>query len=89
MIINLLISFLLGILNALTIVFPVVEHLPTIGGYDIDAALSSGIGSFNSFANAVWVIKDVFLGFMFLIIYYGVKMILKLFLGHRAPGAHY
>lgn len=65
-----------------------VSSLPTIGGYDLDSALSNGMGYFNTYANAVWPIRDVMIAFTVLLGYYLIKALLKFFLGHRAPGSH-
>lgn len=83
--------FIQVIITLLEIVFswmPDVTTLPTIGGYDIDAALVTGVGSFKEYITVVWPIAVVFEGLMFLLGYYFLKMILKFFFGQRAPGAH-
>jgi len=68
---------------------PVVTSLPVIGGYDIDSALVSGVGSFYSFINVVWPIKDLFYGFIVLIGFYTLKnVVLRLFLGSRVAGGN-
>lgn len=83
--------FLLFITSLLTAAFswlPKVETLPTILGVDIDGQLSTGMGSFLTFAQAIWPIYDVYLGAMVLLSYYAVKMVLKFLLGARAPTLH-
>ena len=88
MIVQLIIAVFTSILAAIFAWLPSVTTLPTIGGYNIDTALAQGIGMFYTYAGVVWPVWDVFLGFLFLIGYYTLKMVLKFFLGHRAPGSH-
>lgn len=64
---------------------PKVETLPLILGVDIDAQLVSGMGMFYTYAQAVWPIYIVFQGALILLAYYAIKMVLRFFLGHRAP----
>ncbi len=86
MISNLLINFVLMILGAVFSWLPIVTRLPTIVGFDIDSALVTGVGQLNVFLTTFWPIKYMFLGFLFILGYYAVKMIVVFFLGHRAPG---
>lgn len=79
------ILFITTTLSAAFSWLPKITTLPTILGVDIDGQLSSGMASFYGFANVFWPIKDVFLGALVLFAYYGIKMILRFFLGHRAP----
>jgi len=88
MIILAALAVLIAIVNAIFSFLPLVETLPQIGGFDIDASLMSGIGGFQTFITAIWPLYDVWLGFLFLMSYYAIKMLLKFFLGHRAPGSH-
>lgn len=88
MIIQLLLQI---IITAFTILFswlPTVSTLPPIAGYDIDGALVTGVGEFKTISTVFWPLQDLYLGFLFLMGYYIIKIILKLFLGHRAPGKH-
>jgi hypothetical protein len=80
--------FILFFTSVLTAAFswlPKVDALPHILGVDIDAQLSSGVGMLYAFSSAVWPIADVFEGLLVLLGYYGIKMIMRFFLGHRAP----
>lgn len=79
------ILFITSILSAAFSWLPKVTTLPTILGVDIDSQLTSGMGMFYTFANAVWPIKDVFYGMLALLTYYAIKMVLTFFLGARAP----
>lgn len=87
-----IVLFLLQVLiSGIGIIFwplPTITTLPTIGGYDIDSALVSGMGELNAYAAAVWPLQDVFVAVLVLFSYYGLKMILKLVLGSHAPGSH-
>lgn len=86
MIVNIIFGIIALILGAVFSWLPVVTTLPTIGGFDIDAALVSGMGQFNTLANAIWPLKDMFAAFLVLMLYYGLKMLVIFVLGHRAPG---
>jgi len=67
---------------------PEVTTLPTVLDVDIDAALVTGIGILNAFAQTVWPLADLMAGFGLLLTYFAFKMFLKFLIGHRAPGAH-
>lgn len=84
-VIGVIVSFLASVFS----IFGGVEKLPTIGDFDIDTALVTGMGQFKHFMADVWVLQYVFQGLGVLIVYYGAKMILKVFLGSRAPGSYY
>lgn len=88
MIVNFFIVILVIVVNMIFSWLPLVTYLPTINGFDIDTALVTGMGQFYSFANAFWYIRDVFAGFLAIMVYYGIKMVLKIILGHRSPGQH-
>lgn len=86
MITNLLINLVVLILGAIFSWLPQVTTLPTINGYDIDGALVTGVGQLNVFMTTFWPIKYMFYGFLFLMGYYAIKIVVVFFLGHRAPG---
>jgi hypothetical protein len=86
MIINLLVNFIVLVFGALFSFFPVVLKLPTVFGFDIDTAMAAGMGSLNTFMTSFWPIKYMFMGFLAIMAYYGLKMIVTFLLGHRAPG---
>lgn len=88
MITSTIIGVFLAIVGSVFQWLPQVLTLPSIAGYDIDSALVSGAAAFYTFSTAVWPISYVMAGFLVLISYYSIKMILKFFLGHRAPGLH-
>jgi hypothetical protein len=77
--------FLLGIILSW---LPTITTIPPIVGYDIDGALVSGVGDFHAFVSYFWPLYDLWLGFLILMAYYMTKMVLRFFLGHRAPGKH-
>lgn len=89
MLVNLLLGVVIVMLNALFSWLPSVTSLPTIAGYNLDSAVSTGMGYFYTYSTAFWYVGDVFAGFLVLLTYYGVKMLLKLILGHRAPASHH
>ena len=80
-----LILFVTSLLTAVFSWLPQVETLPEILGLDIDAYLVLGMGYFYSFATAFWPLYDLFVGVTFYIGYLVLKMVLRFFLGHRAP----
>ena len=84
MIITLLINLIVIILGTIFSWLPVVTTLPNIAGYDIDSALVSGVGQLYNFMNTFWPIKIMFQGFLFLLLYYISKFILRFFIGHRS-----
>lgn len=80
---------LLWFTSLLTAVFsflPTVTALPTILGVDVDAQLTNTVGMIYGISSAFWVIGDLFKAFLFLMGYYVMMMVLRFFLGHRAPG---
>lgn len=85
MIINYLVSFLTSIIGIVFSWLPHVDTLPVFMGYDIDAALVSGMGTLYAFADAVWPIKYVLVGLLILMSYYSFKLVLTFIFGNRAP----
>lgn len=85
MIITLLINLVVLILGAFFSFFPKVDTLPTVAGLDLDATLVSGMAEINTVFTSLWYLQDIFYGFLALLLYYGIKLIARLFLGHRAP----
>lgn len=83
---NLLLSAVVMILSAIFAGFKTVTTLPTIFGFDIDASLVQGMGYANTFMTYFWPLRIMFNGFIFLMGYYSIKMILSFILGHRSPG---
>lgn len=86
MIVNLILNTVVLFVGAIFSWLPVVTTLPTIGGFDIDAALVSGMGIFNYYCTIVWPIHTIFLGFLVLMGYYTLKVGLRVFFGNRTPG---
>lgn len=88
MIIAFLFNLIVLIISAVFSILPQVTTLPTIAGFDIDAALVTGMGEVNAFFTAFWFAKYMFLGFLVLMSYYSLKLIIRFIVGHRAPGSH-
>lgn len=88
MIIAFLFNLIVLLIGAVFSLLPQVTALPTIGGYDIDGALVTGMGEVNAFFTAFWFLKYMFIGFLVLMSYYSLKMIIRFIIGHRAPGSH-
>ena len=82
----LLIGLFTLILGAIFSWLPQISTLPTIGGFDIDGALITGVGQLNTFMTTFWPIQYLLYGFMALMTYYGFMMLVRFFIGHRAPG---
>jgi amino acid transporter len=88
MITSIFIGIIVSLISTVFSMLPTVTTLPTIAGYDVDGALVTGMGEFTHFIQDVWPIYDVFLGFLVLMGYFGIKMLLKAVLGSRAPGSY-
>ena len=86
MIFTAILNLLVNIVNVIMALFPDASKLPTIAGYDIDTALQNASGQFHYFMTVVWPIGVLFQGFLVLMAYYLLKMIVRLFLGSRIPG---
>jgi hypothetical protein len=86
MIFSYLIKFVLSILFAFLDWLPDVKTFPTIGGFDIDGALVTGLGYVRTFTQTFWLFDYVLVAFLSLMGYYIVKMVVRLVLGSRAPG---
>ncbi len=85
MIINLLLNVVVLLLGAVFSMLPSVTTLPVILNYDIDGALVTGMGQLRTFLEAFWAIGLMFSGALIILTYFSVKMVIKLFLGSRAP----
>jgi hypothetical protein len=82
------IFFINIIVAILSIIFgwlPDVVTLPTINGFDIDSAFISGMGQLNTIMTSVWVLQYLFGGFLAIMGYHLIKMVLKFILGSRSP----
>lgn len=85
MITNIFINLVILILGAIFSFFPVVNTLPTIAGFNIDANMLLGMGYINTVFQTFWPLAYMFQAFLFLMGYYILKIIVVFFLGHRAP----
>ena len=86
MIINLFLNIVVLFFGALFSWLPIVDRLPLIFSFDIDTAMVTGIGQLNVFMQTFWPLKYMFLGFLTIMTYYLLKIGVRFFLGHRAPG---
>ncbi len=87
MIVNAIFHTYVALVNLILSPLPEVKKLPSIGGYDIDTALTSGMALFYRFIEVVWPIQIVFIGFLILLSYYTItRILLRSLLGKRAPG---
>jgi len=64
---------------------PQITTLPVIFGVDIDAQLIAAMQIFFLAMDSFWYLSDIFIGALFLMTYYAIKLGLKLFFGHRVP----
>ena len=87
MIINLVLNILVDMLSLLFYAFDPIITLPTIFGVDIDTNLVNAVGWLNRIMETLWPLEVLMYGFLFLLGYYSTKLLLKLFLGSRTPGA--
>lgn len=87
MISALVINIIVLILGVIFGWLPSVTSLPAIGGYDIDTALVNGMGYTRTFFETFWPLSIVFDGFLVLMLYFVIKIVIRFFLGHRSPTA--
>lgn len=85
MLIMLVLNVIVLGIGAIFVWLPEVHVLPHIIGYDIDTALLTGMGYVNRVFDSIWPLWYVFQGMLYVMIYYTIKMALRLLLGHRAP----
>ncbi len=88
MLTQLVLGTLIEFFNAMVSWLPQILTLPTVLGFDLDSALILGIGEMTNLFNTFWPLAIIFQGFLVLLAYYSIKMLLRLLLGHRAPGTH-
>lgn len=84
MIVNLFLNILVLFLGGIFSWLPQVETLPTIVGFDIDAYMTLGVGYLATVFTSFWPLGIMFQGFLVLMGYFLVKMVLRFFLGSRA-----
>lgn len=84
MIVNLILNVIVLFLGGVFSWLPQITTLPTINGYDIDALMVQGVGSLQTLAQAFWPLAIVFQGFLALMGYFMIKMVIRFFLGSRA-----
>ncbi len=85
MISNLVLNVIILFLGALFSWLPEVTTLPSVMGFDIDTALSTGVGQIKGILYTYWYLIYVIGGFLVLLGYFGTKLALRFFLGSRGP----
>jgi len=84
-----IIMFLLNVftlfVGALFSWLPTIETLPSILGVDIDAYLVLWTGMLRRLLDTFWPFLYMINGALVILAYFSVKMIIKFFLGNRAP----
>lgn len=87
MLVMLILNVVVLMIGAVFSWLPLISTLPNINGFDIDGALVSGVGQFKMVIQSFWVYQYLFGSLLILLGYYGIKMILKFFLGSRSIGS--
>jgi len=82
MILQLLIAILLGTLEIIFSWLPSVETLP----FGIDSALTLAVSYFRGAIDTLPYLEIVWTCFLYLVGFEILMLLLKFFLGHRAPG---
>lgn len=85
MIIVFFINIIIALLSIIFGWLPDVESLPTINNFNIDTAFTTGMGQLNTIMSSIWVLQYLFGGFLFIMGYHLIKMVLKFILGGRSP----
>ena len=80
--------FFISVLDLLASSLPSVTTLPTVDGVNLDSTVSQAVAYFHTITTTMWYLGDVWTGALILLSYYSIKMLLRLVLGNRAPGAH-
>ncbi len=81
-----LVIFITTLLTAVFSFLGKVDALPTILAVDVDVLLRTYLGFFFSFGDLIWPLFDIYRGAIYLMLYYiGSRIVLKMFLGSRAP----
>ena len=88
MLVQVLVNSIIDFFNATVSWLEPVTALPTVFGFDLDGALTTGIGEMRTLFNTFWVFEIIFQGFLVLMGYYVIKMLMRLFLGNRLPASH-
>jgi len=78
-------NFIILVFGLVFSFLPEVTTLPTIAGFDIDTALSSGISMMYALFHTYWPLLDMFYAFLALMSYYSIKLVAKIFLGSHSP----
>lgn len=77
--------FISSVLNGVFSFLPTVTKLPTLFGIDMDAQLVGAMGVLNDIMTYYWPIRDLFVAVAFFLTYKIIMMVIKIFLGSRAP----
>jgi len=85
MITQLLIIVLMSILSILFALLPTVTVLPSIAGFDIDTAIGNGVAVLYRLFELFWPLEILLQGLLFLLGYFALKLLVKVFFGSRLP----
>lgn len=85
MIVAFLFNLIVLVVGAVFSLLPEVSTLPTVAGYDIDAAMVSGMGMIRTISSSFWYLTVLFQGFLVIMGYYALKIGIRAIIGHRAP----
>lgn len=79
------ILFISALLTAAFSFLPTVTTLPTVIGINVDALLVQAVSGFTALAASMWPLRDLFIAMMVWYSYKVLLLLIKLFLGARAP----
>jgi hypothetical protein len=77
--------FISSVLNGVFSFLPTVTTLPTIFGINLDAQLTGAVGVLNDIGTYYWPIRDLFVAVAFFLTYRVIMLVIRFFIGHRAP----
>lgn len=87
MIIEFTLDTIITVLNVILSWLPDATTLPQIVGADLDGSLVTAVSFLRRIMEVYWFLGIIFDGFLFLLVYYITKMVLKLFLASRLHNA--
>jgi hypothetical protein len=85
MITQVIIDFFTESLTSIFQYMPSATTLPSVGGFDVDTALSGGMSMAYTYMHAIWPLWVVFQGFLFILGYHLTKLFGRLIFGSRWP----
>ncbi|OHA16853.1 MAG: hypothetical protein A3C79_00810 [Candidatus Taylorbacteria bacterium RIFCSPHIGHO2_02_FULL_45_28] len=87
MILQLILTILIGAIEILFGWLPDASTLPSVFGYSLDTAFVTAMGYWQSFSSVVWPVVFPFQCALFYMGFLLTIQVVKIFLGHRTPSA--